>query len=111
MLGGVTQRGNATAYGLVELRLGGTFAFGIGVSDDLFEFGPTLNWAWRLFSYQHWWSLDVVLRTPVPVWQALSAGIGGDISPRADGRYAVRIRALVGAEGFVGELGLVVRAF
>ena len=34
-LGGVDQEGNGSAFALMELRLGGTFAFGIGASDCL----------------------------------------------------------------------------
>ncbi|TNE89181.1 MAG: hypothetical protein EP330_12135 [Deltaproteobacteria bacterium] len=111
VLGGATERGDPTLYAVAELRLGGTFAVGVGASESVLEEGPTLNWAWRLFSYQHYWSLDLVLRTPVPVWENLRLGLGGDISPQRDGRFAVRARALFGGAGFAGELGLVVRAF
>lgn len=110
MLGGVDNTGAATGYALIEIRLGGTFAFGVGGSDRVLDIGPTLNWNWRLFSLQHLWNLDIILRTPLLSAQATQLGLGGDLSPAKNGRVSVRVRGFAGNTGLAGELGLVVRA-
>lgn len=109
-LAGVTDQGAPSGFAVAEFRLGGTFAVGVGGSDNVLNEGPTLTWAWRVFSYQHYWSLDVELRTPVLDINQLQFGAGGDMSPRPDGRIALRVRAMMGLGGFTGEMGLVVRA-
>lgn len=109
-LGGLNDRGERVLYGLAEFRMGGTFALGLGASDAVLTEGPTVSSAWRIVSYHHLWSLDAVLRIPVLLPQAISFGVGGDLSPRRDGRFGVRVRAVVDTGGFAGELGLVVRA-
>lgn len=111
LLGGMDDQGEVSGLAAVELRLGHTFAFGVGVTPRLLEIGPTLTWDWRVFSLQHVWCLDIELRTPILDVSALQFGIGGDISPVRDGRFSLRVRGLAGTGGFAAELGGVLRAF
>ncbi|MCO4743487.1 MAG: hypothetical protein KC912_01780 [Proteobacteria bacterium] len=111
VLGGVNNSGEPTGIVLAEVRFGNTFAVGVGATPQALAHGPVLTWNWRAFSLQHIWNLDFLLRTPVLDFSAVQIGIGGDISPVHDGRFAIRLRGLAGTAGLSAELGVVVRAF
>jgi hypothetical protein len=109
-LGGVDNSGEPTGLVLAEVRFGNTFAVGVGATPLVLSHGPVLTWNWRAFSLQHVWNLDFVLRTPILEFQALQLGVGGDLSPLHDGRFAIRLRGLAGTAGLSAELGAVFRA-